>query len=330
VDILLALLLKAFSQSTVVICAAHGDCWGEDGLWEYGFYHPKVLEVPLIVRLAGEDGAKKSLSVTQFSGAQKENIPDFLIIGVQKGGTTSLFHYLSQHPQAELSSIKEVHYFDNNYFRGMEWYKSHFPKEKERADKIIGEASPYYIFHPQAAERIKKDLPHAKFIILLRDPITRAYSHYQMEVRRKTEDAPTFEEGYRREAQRLRGEVEKIFEDPTYISHAHQELSYLSRGLYYQQLTRWLSLFSKEQFLILKSEDFFEYPLRELQKVYHFLGLEYFIPKDLKPQNVGKYQGYQEYQEYQDLSPETIAYLKEFFREDSERLKNLLGDHFSW
>ena len=120
--------------------------------------------------------------------------PDFIIIGVQKGGTTSLFNYLSQHPQISLSRVKEVHYFDVGYQFGVEWYQQFFPLEKDRHGKLVGEASPYYIFHPLAAQRIKQDLPSIKIIILLRNPIVRAYSNFQMQLRNKNEKETTISE----------------------------------------------------------------------------------------------------------------------------------------
>jgi len=248
--------------------------------------------------------------------------PDFIIAGVQKGGTTSLFNYLAQHPQVATSSVKEVHYFDVNYLAGMEWYLQCFPLEIECVGKVVGEASPYYIFHPLSAQRIKKDLPDAKIIILLRNPIARAYSNFQMQLRHKNEKETTiFEEGIAKEDARMEGEVEKILNDESYNSYNHRKLSYKSRGLYYQQVKHWLDIFGREKILILKSEDFFAQTMGELKKVYKFLGINYFEPPNLEPSNK---------HEYQPISSDAIEELKKYYKEDGEKLVQLLGANFKW
>ena len=107
--------------------------------------------------------------------------PNFLIIGAQRCGTTSLYNYLIQHPQIVPSSKKEVHFFDLNFHLGQSWYEKHFP---EVSDNILtGEASPYYIFHPLCPKRIFDYDPSVKLIVILRNPIDRAYSHYRHIVR---------------------------------------------------------------------------------------------------------------------------------------------------
>src|SRR6056297_3866495 len=105
-------------------------------------------------------------------------LPDFLGLGAQRSGTSTLNHYLSQHPQFRAPIRKEVHYFDKNYYRGVEWYKGYFPMQSRSRISVTGEVSPFYIFHPYCAERIARDLPHARFIVLLRNPVSRAISHY--------------------------------------------------------------------------------------------------------------------------------------------------------
>ena len=109
-------------------------------------------------------------------------LPDFIIIGTQRGGTTSLYSYLASHPSVGPASTKEVHFFDNKYTKGLAWYRAHFPSaiEKYYAEHIqkrkfiTGESSPYYLFHPHVPKRVAKDVPHAKFIVLLRNPVDRA------------------------------------------------------------------------------------------------------------------------------------------------------------
>lgn len=104
--------------------------------------------------------------------------PDFIIIGVQKGGTTSLYSYLTQHPQIAPATQKEIHYFDFNFDKSTDWYCSHFSTSSEGEYLLAGEASPYYIFHPQVPQRIYDLFPQVKIIALLRNPVERAISHY--------------------------------------------------------------------------------------------------------------------------------------------------------
>src|SRR5579863_6754349 len=114
-------------------------------------------------------------------------LPDFMIIGTQKGGTTSLYNYLIDHPNISSIFKKEPHFFDFNFYKGVSWYRAHFPSllekyysERVHGQKFItGEASPYYLYHPLVPQRIKETMPTAytKFIVLLRNPIDRAYSH---------------------------------------------------------------------------------------------------------------------------------------------------------
>src|SRR5579863_9235330 len=116
--------------------------------------------------------------------------PDFMIIGALRGGTTSLYSYMTAHPGIGPAYMKEVHFFDVHYKKGFPWYQAQFPSlpqkyYRERVQKqrfITGEASPYYLFHPHAPKRIAKILPQVKLVVLLRNPVTRAYSHYSHEV----------------------------------------------------------------------------------------------------------------------------------------------------
>lgn len=248
--------------------------------------------------------------------------PDFLIIGAQKGGTSSLFYYLDQHPQVELSRIKEVHYFDNNFSKGLRWYRSFFPFSFTMANKITGEASPYYLFHPEVPERVYKTFPKIKLIALLRDPLGRAYSHYQMEIRKGREKIETFEEAINSEEKRIHDEG--IAENPesNRKDFNHQFFSYLSRGRYYEQIQRWYQFFPASQILFIKSEDFFANPEKELTKVYAFLEIKNEIPPNLKPRNAGG--------NYPPVSPATSTFLQGYFTDSNQKLRELLGNNFTW
>src|SRR5580692_9445955 len=124
-------------------------------------------------------------------------LPGFLIVGAQRCGTTSMYRALSEHPEVRKAVLhKGVHYFDMNYGRGLGWYRAHFPLA--RGGGVTFESSPYYLFHPLAAERIAADLPGVKLIVLVRDPVERAYSAYTHE-RARGFETESFEQAIERE-----------------------------------------------------------------------------------------------------------------------------------
>lgn len=173
---------------------------------------------------------------------RKGKFPDFLIIGAQKAGTTSLFHYLSQHPSVQPPSTKEIHYYDIHYHKGANWYKKIFKLVNK--DKITGEATPYYLFHPFVPERVHRDNPDTKIIVLLRHPGERAFSHYQMMRRMNIEKAATFSEAIKAEPARLKTGLKTLYNNPLALSPEHQHYTYLSRGKYEKQLRRWFHSFN--------------------------------------------------------------------------------------
>lgn len=211
--------------------------------------------------------------------------PDFIIIGAKRGGTTSLYNYLLEHPSISplfpgRQHIKGTHYFDSEFSRGARWYRSHFPVEITGRHlarpwipfPITGEASPYYLFHPLAAQRLARDVPDVRIIVSLRDPVERAYSHYKERVRHGAEPL-SFEQALDAEPARLSGEAERIVREPTYRSQAHEDHSYLAQGRYLDILPRWFELFPHEQFYIVVSEEFYADLDRVVNDVWSFLGL---------------------------------------------------------
>ena len=207
-------------------------------------------------------------------------VPGFLIVGAQRCGTTSLYRALSEHP-AVLKPVlhKGVHYFDLNYDRGPRWYQAHFPLviTGSRAGltgraSLAFESSPYYLFHPLAAERIAADLPRVKLIVLVRDPVERAHSAYAHEWARGFETEP-FEHAIELEGERLSGQAERIAAEPGYLSHSHQHHAYLARGRYAEQLSRIERLFGRDRIHVVDSGDFFARPEPVYDGVLDFLGL---------------------------------------------------------
>lgn len=278
-----------------------------------GLEIPRVLQPPTVEHLQRSRAWTSALRV----------LPDFLILGAQRAGTTSLYSYLSAHPNIAPALVKEVHFLDYNFERGEGWYRAHFPTQFEKWRKnflVTGEGSPYYLFYPHAAWRAKHLVPRAKLIVLLRNPVERAYSHYQHQVRMGLEDL-AFEEALAREAERLIGEFEIILDDPSYYSFNYQNYSYRARGMYAEQLTRWFKFFPREQFLILQSEAFYQEPAHTFERVLDFLNLPRWQPETFRVSNEGA---------YEKMNPQTRAALGEFFAPHNARLYELLGVEFNW
>ena len=207
--------------------------------------------------------------------------PSFLIVGAQRCGTTSMYKTLSQHPMVLPAVVhKGAHYFDTGYGHGPAWYRGHFPLQitARRAAPapgrlpITGESSPYYMFHPLAGQRIATDLPGVRLLVLLRDPVERAYSAHTHETARGFETEP-FERALELEPMRLAGEEEKLIADPAYRSHSHQHHAYVARGRYADQLRRLEALFGRDRMHVVDSQRFFTDPEPVFAEVVDFLGI---------------------------------------------------------
>jgi hypothetical protein len=209
------------------------------------------------------------------------SLPNLLIAGGQRCGTTSMYRALAQHPAAFKPNLhKGVHYFDMQYDKGLPWYRSHFPLQAA-VDKVgrqygvtpaVFESSPYYGFHPLSPERYARDLPGVRLIILLRDPVERAYSAHAHELARGYETEP-FETALELEDSRLAGQEEALIADPTFASHAHQHQAYVRRGQYVEPLRRLESALGRDRLHIVDSERFFSDPAPVYSGVLDFLGL---------------------------------------------------------
>jgi Sulfotransferase domain len=282
------------------------------------------------MRVAARRAAKRASRAAAMPMLALRGLPDFLIIGTQRGGTTSLYRYLQQHP-AVLPAVlnKGIHYFDTNHDKGPSWYRSHFPTSVSKAvrrrgsgaDRILtGEGSPYYAFHPLAPARIAELLPNVRSIIMLRDPIARAHSHYQHEVARGFEDL-SFEDALIAEEGRLAGEEARIVSDPRYYSFAHQHHSYIARGMYLEQIERWHTLFPRDQLLIIESGGFFADADASYREVLRFL--------DLPERSLPAYEKMNAHS-YDRMSPRALALLRERYEEPNRRLAEHLGRELPW
>lgn len=285
----------------------------------------------LKMRLSALGNGSERASGTAVSGeapeAEPGGLPDFLIIGAQKAGTTYLYHLLTRHPYVEPATAKEVHYFDTHFSKGDGWYRSRFPQPawREGHKVLTGEASPYYLYHPHAARRAAAVVPDAKLIVLLRNPVDRAYSDYQHKYREGREPLRSFQEAIEAEENRLRGEREKMLADEDYASPNHRRFSYLSRGVYVDQLKEWRKYFDEDQLLVLKSEDFLERPSETLASVHDFLGLPEWETGDLDDDAEVSHKA-----SYRALDPAVRQRLEIFFEPHNQRLYEYLGVDFGW
>jgi hypothetical protein len=214
--------------------------------------------------------------------AQRRMLPSFLICGGQRCGTTSLYRALSAHP-AILKAVlhKGVHYFDVGYDRGLRWYRGHFPTQRaaDRISERLGvpvqtfESSPYYMYHPHAVGRIAADLPDVRLVVLVRDPVERAYSQHAHEVARGFEVEPDFARALALEPSRLRGVAERMRLDPYHYSFAHQHHAYRARGEYVTYLERLAAAVGRERVHVVDSGRFFTEPEPVYDGILDFLGL---------------------------------------------------------
>ena len=257
----------------------------------------------------------------RIASAAMRSVPDFIVAGAMKSGTTSLFYYLQQHPHVIPSIIKQVRYFDggrdparDNFTRGLNWYRSHFPLRTtlKRSRSITGEASPMTMFHPLAAHRIKEAIPDVKLIFSLRDPVERAISHYGHALR-FGEETLSLEEALAAEAERLASASAYSF-----VRH-----SYVARGMYARQLRTYLDLFPREQLLIVPFEDVESDPRAAMRGIYCFLSIaDHSSELDIKVRNRGN--------KHIDVAPETRARLRDLFRQPNSELFDLIGERFNW
>jgi len=199
--------------------------------------------------------------------AASATLPNFFIIGAPKCGTTSLYRYLEQHPQVFFPLNKEPKFFcdDILYAEGLAVYaQRHY--HDARGHAAIGDASPHYLYYDKAARRIRDDLPDTnhRFLVILRDPVARAYSHYWNMVYEGFETLP-FEQALAEEPQRIRSQ--------DFATRAVINAHYVSCGLYAQQLQRWLDVFDESRFLILFQDELVNQPQQLMERVFDFLGL---------------------------------------------------------
>lgn len=254
--------------------------------------------------------------------ASKRPLPDFLVIGGQRCGTTSLFRALMGHAQIRRPVMhKGVNYFDLNYPKGEDWYRGHFPVRANDDRTQVFDSSGYYMCHPMAAERIAADLPNVKIIAMVRDPVERAYSAYKHELARGFEWEKSFGRALELEDARLAGEVEKIRADPNYYSFNHRHHAYRRRGEYAALMAPFIEGLGRDNVLLIESERFFATPEPEFRRITAFLGIDDRMPERFDRYNARPGAG---------LDPAVRDELRAHYQSHDEALAGLLGHAPVW
>ena len=275
-----------------------------------------------------ENGIKNSLSSSYhrfvkrgLSGitASSRVLPDFIISGTVRSGTTSLYYNICEHPSVLPASYDEIGYFDSNYHLGINWYRSMFPTEKEMKQvkketnfAITGEDTPFYFWKKEAAERIFEDIPNSKIIIIFRNPVDRAYSNYNLGIRKKTESL-SFEDAIDEEMNFLKTH--------SFRDAVDRRRSYLSKGLYENQIKIWLDNFPREQIHILCTEDMKKNPKESLLKIFQFLGIPNYTLKNPQKQKLA---------EYKKMDDKTREKLLTFYEPYNQKFFETIQEKFDW
>ena len=260
------------------------------------------------------------------------SLPDFIIIGVGRAGTTALYSYLIQHPSIVAAStdnnesVADLHFFEYMISNNIQWYKSHFPilfsKSKNQKNSFItGEYTSTYIYHPDVPKRIFNLLPKIKLIVILRNPIDKAYSAYQQQFR-FGEYTTSFEDTVNAEFRRIN--LNKDFPELNSNNYDFENFvaqNIIRHGIYADYLETWLKIFDRKQILILNSEDLKNSTKETLHRVFHFLIVSNYDIANTSQVNVGK---------YPPINKITRKKLIEFFKPHNQRLNKLLDTEFDW
>jgi tetratricopeptide (TPR) repeat protein len=276
--------------------------------YQKGIQIQKAINVMLI---------QKAINVTlKLPDIEAVKKPNFIVIGVTKGGTTSLYNYLILHPHILPASNKELAFFGDDFTNGktLEWYINRFPSITDR-QKITGEATPTYISHPLAAEQLFNLFPEVKLIVVLRNPIERTISHYFYH-KKHSGESRSLEEAVTSEI----AVIEKMTEN-NLIEENYNKLRYIGWSLYVYQLKIWMSIFPREQFLILKSEDLFYHPEATMKLCFEFLGLPDYRLSEYRNFNPNSYPA------IDNSIRQTLA---DYFRPYNQKLEEYLDMEFNW
>jgi len=252
--------------------------------------------------------------------------PNFFVIGGMRCGTTSLYHYLGQHNCIKRAAYDEIGYFDDNFHLGLNWYRSLFPTkfmqkkiESEYKKFLTYDVTPFYIYNPLVVDRIFKFSPNAKIIAVLRNPIDRAYSHYNNKMQAEGDTKTTFEEIINAEIEIIEKNKKNI-DDYAFLVDTFYELL-LARGFYAKQLEFWFKKFPRKNILLISSEELATNTDKTISEIFEFLEVPIQKISDLTKQNVIK---------YPKMKDSTREILINFFKPYNEKLFGMLGRRFNW
>lgn len=287
---------------------------------------PISLTIPPSIRR----GARAAYVAVGERTAGARVLPDFIVIGGQRCGTTSLFRALNQHPQMVRPTFnKGINYFDVHHDRGFDWYRGHFPtrlvasrrNSVADAEPIAYEASGYYMFHPAAMDRIADELPDVRLVVMLRDPVERAFSAWKHE-RARDFETENFIDALALEEERLDGEIERMLAEPGYQSYSHRHHAYRRRGEYGDLLADVVDRIGRSRLHVMFSESFFSEPEREFERLCEFLGAT------SPPANVSHER--HNARPSDDMPDEARARLVAHFEPLDQRLEDVIGERPPW
>ena len=255
-------------------------------------------------------------------------LPDFLVVGAQRCGTTTLYRLLAEHPAVVRPLFhKGIGYFDLAYGKPWNWYRGHFPIRSLAALRTRGDGPPmtfdssgYYMYHPLGADRIARSMPDVKVVVLVRDPVDRAHSAHKHEQARGFEDLP-FEAAVECEQERIAGEADRMRRDPSYQSFHHRHHSYLARGRYAEQIVALREALSPDQLFVIDANRFFADPVEQFGHLQDWLGLPAYRPGHVEQANARP----------RAPMPATLrGQLTAYFDEPDTQLTRILGAVPSW
>lgn len=276
-----------------------------------------------------KNAVKRAIAFSRRVAPQPRMTPDFLIIGAQKAGTSSLLSYLQRHGSYLRPLLKDTYFFDRHFRRGLDWYLSFYPSLTAKAAAesraggpiVTGEAATHYLSDPWSPARVHATVGDIKLLVLLRDPAARALSHYHHNVRTQVETAPTALDAFMREPERIAADRRRMEADPNFYSPDYAAYSYLARGRYAEHLIRWLDYFPRERMLIVCSERFFASTDAEFRRICRFIG----IPDrslDLYPvagqRNASR------------IDEGALDYARDHFQSHNRALFDLLRERYDW
>ena len=251
--------------------------------------------------------------------ASNRVLPNFIIIGTVRSGTTSLYYNICEHPSVLPAAYDEIGFFDSNFHLGINWYRSMFPTEKKMEEikkdtgfAITGEDTPFYFWKKEAVERISHIIPNSKLIVIFRNPVDRAYSNYNLAVRTGNEEL-SFENAIEEEIEFIRNH--------TFRESVDRRRSYLAKGIYAEQLEIWKNIFPENQIHIICMEDMEKDPQNELLKIFQFLKIPKYKIKNPQKQKMVK---------YVKMDANTRRKLLDYYKPYTEKLFNIIQKKFEW